>query len=76
MIRSISSSSRPGRARPPRARAIGALAVPGQQVLDVAEREPAVADRAAQLLERVAALAHPGDDPRLRGGGRRPAAVA
>ena len=48
----------------------------GQQVLDVAEGEPPVADRAPQLLERVAALAHPGDHPRLGGGRGRPAAAA
>ena len=68
ITRSISSSSSPVRVG-----GLGAvdraLAAAGQQVLDVAEREPAVADRAAQLLERVAALAHPRDDPRLRRGG-------
>ena len=73
--RSISSSSRPG----PRGR-LGQvdrrLAAAGQQVLDVAEGEPPVADRPAQLLERVAALAHPRHHPGLGRGGRRPAVVA
>ena len=52
-----------------------ALAAAGQQVLDVAEGEPAVADGAPQLLERVAALAHPRDHPGLGRGGRGPAAA-
>ena len=69
ITRSISSSSSPVRAAAS-ARRDRALAMPGQQVLDVAEGEPAVADRAPQLLERVAALAHPRDDPGLGGGGR------
>ncbi len=53
-----------------------ALPGPGDQVLDVAEREPAVADGGAQLIERVAALAHSRHDPRLRRGRRGPAPAA
>ena len=46
-----------------------------QQVLDVAEGEAPVANRSADLTQRVAAIAHPGDDPGLGRGGRRPAPV-
>ena len=46
-----------------------------EQLLDGAEGEPAVADRAADLAQRVAALAHPRDDARLRRGGRGPVAA-
>ena len=74
ITRSISSSSSPVLAaassrRDRRAR------VAREQVLDVAEREPPIADGPPQLLERVTALAHPRDDAGLGGGGRRPAAV-
>src|SRR5205823_14212593 len=47
----------------------------GEEVLDVAEGEPAGLRRAADLLQRVAALAQPRDEPRLRGGLLRPAPV-
>ena len=71
--RSISASSSPVRsAASPRVRL---RSRPGQEVLDVAERQPALADRAAQLGERMAALAEPADHPRLRGGGGRPPAA-
>ncbi len=46
-----------------------------QQVLDGAEGEAAVADCAADLAQGVAALAHPGDDPRLGGRPRGPLAA-
>ena len=74
MIRSTSSSSRPTisatslRLRP--------LSLRRHQLLDVAEREAAVADGRANLAERVAALAHPRGDPRLSRGGGGPLAVA
>ena len=52
----------------------GMSALPaGEQVLHIAERQSAVANRPAKLLQRVAALAHPGDDAGLRGRGRGPA---
>jgi hypothetical protein len=48
----------------------------GQQLLDEAEGEAALAPRPLQLLQRVAALAHPCDDARLRRRRGRPAPPA
>ena len=49
------------------------LLLAGEEVLDEAEGEPPLAARPLQLLQRVAALAHPRDDPGLGRGGRGPA---
>ena len=46
-----------------------------EEVLGEAEGEPPLAARLLQLLERVAALAHPRDHPGLRRGGGGPAAA-
>ena len=46
-----------------------------EQLVDVAEREAAVLAGPLDLLERVALLAKPGDDARVRRGGGRPAAA-
>ena len=48
------------------------LVAAGEELLGEAEGEAALAARFLQLLERVAALAHPGDDARLGGRGRGP----
>jgi hypothetical protein len=45
-----------------------------EQVLHVAEREPPGARGLLERLERIAARAQPGHDPRVRDGGRGPAA--
>jgi len=46
-----------------------------EQLRQVAEGQPPALAGGADLLERVAALAHARDEPRVRDGGRRPAAV-
>ena len=46
-----------------------------EELLDEAEGEPALAAGPLQFLQRVAALAHPRHDPRLRRGGGGPAAA-
>ena len=47
-----------------------------EEVLDVAEGQPAGVAGPADLLERVPALSQPGHDPRVGGRGGRPPAVA
>ena len=47
-----------------------------EHVLDVAVGEPALVTRALDLLERVAAVAQPRDDPRMGHRGARPFAAA
>ena len=70
-MRSISSGSRPvSRATSSTVTRSSAL---GEELLGEAEGEPALTAGLLQLLQRVAALAHPRDDPRLGGGGRGPA---
>ena len=46
-----------------------------EQVLDIGERQRPTLARAVDLLQRVAAVAQAGDDPRVRGGRQGPAAV-
>ena len=43
-----------------------------EEVLGVAEREPAAASRLSDRVDRIAPLPHPGDHPRLRRRGGRP----
>ena len=72
-IRSISSGSSPVSLGDLLDRDL--LLARGEELLGEAEGETALAPRPLQLLERVAALAHPRDDPRLSGRGRGPAAA-
>jgi len=46
-----------------------------KELVHVPERQPPVLPRLLDLLERVALLAQPGDDPGVRGGGPGPAAA-
>src|SRR5207253_8433173 len=46
-----------------------------EELVHVTEREPAVLARLLDLLERVAVLAQVRDEPRVLGGGPRPAAA-
>ena len=70
-MRSISSGSRPVSAAT--SSTVTCSSGLGEEVLGEAEGEPALAPGLLQVLERVAPLAHPRHDPRLRRGGRRPA---
>ena len=72
-MRSISAGSRPVSAAA--SSSVYAAVDRREQVLDVAEGEPAGLAGAADLLQRVAALAQARDDAGVGGGGRRPAAV-
>ena len=51
------------------------LAPRREQVLDIGERQRAALAGPVDLVQRVAALAQAGDDPRVRGGGQRPMPV-
>ena len=70
-IRSISSGSSPVSSETSSIVTCCSVAA-REELLGEAEREPPLTARFLQLLERVAALAHPGDDARLGGRGRGP----
>ena len=73
-MRSISAGSRPVSLRPP-ARACTSPPAGREQLVHVAERQPAVLAGPLDLLERVALLAQARDDPRVGRGGAGPAAA-